>query len=190
MIYAYARVSTYGQSQSLEEQMADLKAAGYDRIFHEKISGATAERPQLKRMLKLIKPGDIVITTYLDRLGRDATDILVIVRQIEQAGGGYKSLTEPYCDTTSPFKDVFIHLTAMFAAMGRKRIIENTTAGRIRAKQRGQHMGRPFTMTPQQQQEARRRRSEGATLRELAESYDVSKATISRLCPAKIPVES
>ncbi|HEV2487169.1 MAG TPA: helix-turn-helix domain-containing protein, partial [Terracidiphilus sp.] len=60
-----------------------------------------------------------------------------------------------------------------------------TAEGRSRAKARGQHMGRPLKLTPQQQKEARRRRAEGATLKELAKSYNVGPATISRLQPLK-----
>ena len=56
-----------------------------------------------------------------------------------------------------------------------------TAEGRSRAEARGQHMGRPPKLTPQQQKEARRRRGEGATLKELAKSYNVVRATISRL---------
>jgi DNA invertase Pin-like site-specific DNA recombinase len=59
-----------------------------------------------------------------------------------------------------------------------------TAEGRNRAKARGQHMGRPPKLTPQQQKEGRRRRAEGASLKELAKSYNVGKSTISRLAVA------
>ena len=67
------------------------------------------------------------------------------------------------------------------ADVERDLIRTRTAEGRSRAKQRGQHMGRPPRLTPQQAVEARQRRADGATLRELAASYSVSKATISRL---------
>jgi DNA invertase Pin-like site-specific DNA recombinase len=67
------------------------------------------------------------------------------------------------------------------ADVERDLIRTRTAEGRSRAKARGQHMGRPPKLTPQQQKEARRRRAEGATLTELAKSYNVGKSTISRL---------
>jgi DNA invertase Pin-like site-specific DNA recombinase len=179
MIYGYARVSTIGQT--LEAQVEALKAAGCNKTFRETATGKNAERPQLKALIAKLQPGDLVLTTFLDRLSRDVTDTFVIVRQIEQAGAHYKSLGEPAADTTSPFKEVFIAVMGIAASMQRKRIIENTTAGRLRATQRGQHMGRPPTLTPAQTAEARRRKAEGATIGELAASYNVSKSTISRL---------
>jgi DNA invertase Pin-like site-specific DNA recombinase len=69
------------------------------------------------------------------------------------------------------------------ADVERDLIRTRTAEGRGRAKARGQHMGRPPKLTPQQQAEARRRRAEGATLKELARSYNVGRATISRLAP-------
>ena len=67
------------------------------------------------------------------------------------------------------------------ADVERDLIRTRTAEGRSRAKARGQHMGRPPKLTPQQQKEARRRRAKGATLAELAKSYNVGRATISRL---------
>jgi DNA invertase Pin-like site-specific DNA recombinase len=67
------------------------------------------------------------------------------------------------------------------ADVERDLIRTRTAEGRSRAKARGQHMGRPPKLTPQQQKEARRRRAQGATLKELAKSYNVGLATISRL---------
>ena len=68
------------------------------------------------------------------------------------------------------------------ADVERDLIRTRTAEGRSRAKARGQHMGRPPKLTPQQQKEARRRRAEGATLKELAKSYNVGRATISTAC--------
>ena len=67
------------------------------------------------------------------------------------------------------------------ADVERDLIRTRTAEGRSRAKDRGQHMGRPPKLTPQQQAEARKRRAEGATLAELAKSYNVGRSTISRL---------
>ena len=64
MIFGYARVST--DAQDLTSQLAQLKAAGCERIFREKISGATADRPQLKKLLAAVTHGDVVIIPAVD----------------------------------------------------------------------------------------------------------------------------
>jgi DNA invertase Pin-like site-specific DNA recombinase len=179
MIYGYARVSSAGQT--LEAQIEALKAAGCEKIYREKKTGRDTDRPQFQKMMAALQPGDLVLTTFLDRLSRDLTDILVTMRSIEQAGANYKSLGEKEADTTSALKDVFFAIWGIAASMHRKRIVENTTAGRIRAIERGQHMGRPPALTQQQQAEARQRRKDGASVRELALSYNVGKSTIARV---------
>jgi DNA invertase Pin-like site-specific DNA recombinase len=72
MIYGYARVWT--DAQDLTNQLAQLKAAGCEKTFREKITGTTAERPQLAALMKKLAPGDVVITPAVDRLSRDTTD--------------------------------------------------------------------------------------------------------------------
>src|SRR5947209_20537588 len=98
MILGYARVST--DAQDLTSQVAQLKAAGCERVFHEKISGATADRPQLKKLMTALGPGDVVIVPAVDRLSRDTTDLLVIAREMQLVGAGLRSISEPVVDTT------------------------------------------------------------------------------------------
>ncbi len=64
MIYGYARVST--DAQDLAAQLADLTAAGCERVFREKVSGATADRPQLKKLMATIGAGDVLIIPAVD----------------------------------------------------------------------------------------------------------------------------
>ena len=98
MIYGYARVSAAAQDES--GQVRQLKAAGCEKIFREKITGTTADRPQLGKLMKKLAPGDVVITPAVDRLSRDTTDLLVIAREMQRAGAGIRSLAEPFLDTT------------------------------------------------------------------------------------------
>jgi DNA invertase Pin-like site-specific DNA recombinase len=83
MIYGYARIST--DAQDLTSQLAKLKAAGCEKVFREKITGTTADRPHLQKLMKALAPGDVVMTTAVDRLSRDATDLLVIARDMQRA---------------------------------------------------------------------------------------------------------
>jgi DNA invertase Pin-like site-specific DNA recombinase len=84
MIYGYARVSTAAQDET--GQVRQLKAAGCEKVFRDKITGTTADRPQLRALMKKLAPGDVVITPAVDRLSRDTTDLLVIAREMQRAG--------------------------------------------------------------------------------------------------------
>lgn len=178
-IIGYARVSTYGQT--LDAQLEQLKAAGCAKIYREKASGAKAERRELQRMLKDLAPGDVVTVTRIDRLARSTFDLFSIVKRIVDASGQFRSLAEPWADSSTSTGRLMLAVLGGLADVERDLIRTRTAEGRSRATARGQHMGRPPALTPQQAGEARQRRQDGATLKELAASYDVSKSTISRL---------
>ena len=178
-IIGYARVSTYGQT--LNVQLGQLKAAGCAKTYREKASGAKAERRELQRMLKDLAPGDVVTVTRIDRLARSTFDLFSIVRQIVDAGGQFRSLAEPWADSSTSTGRLMLAVLGGLADVERDLIRTRTAEGRSRAMARGQHMGRPLSLTAQQAAEARQRRQNGATLQELADSYNVSRATISRL---------
>ena len=175
----YARVSTYGQT--LAAQLDQLKAAGCSKIYREKASGAQADRKELQRMLKALAPGDVVTVTRIDRLARSTFDLFAIVKSITDAGAQFQSLAEPWADTATSTGQLMIAVLGGLADVERDLIKTRTAEGRSRAKARGQHMGRPPKLNIQQQAEARKRRAEGATLKELAKSYNVGIATIARL---------
>ena len=179
MIYGYARVST--DAQDLSNQLAQLKAAGCATIFREKITGTTADRPQLKKLIAALGPGDVVITPAVDRLSRDTTDLLVIARDMQRAGAGLRSIAEPVVDTTSDFAELVLAMLGVAAKLERRRIMERTARGRADAKAKGVVFGRKPILTPHQQKEARARVEAGEPQRSVARSYNVSQATISRL---------
>jgi DNA invertase Pin-like site-specific DNA recombinase len=181
MIYGYVRVSTAAQDES--GQVKQLKAAGCGKIFRERVTGTTAQRPQLGKLMKKLAPGDVVITPAVDRLSRDTTDLLVIAREMQRAGAGIRSVAEPYLDTTSDFAEIVFAILGVAAKLERRRILERTARGRADAKARGVKFGRKPTLTPHQQQEARERLEAGETQRSVARSYNVSQSTISRLTP-------
>jgi DNA invertase Pin-like site-specific DNA recombinase len=172
----YARVSTYGQT--LDAQLAQLRADGCAPIYREKASGAQPIRCELMRMLKALGPGDVLTVTRIDRLARSTFDLFAIVKQIVDAGAQFRSLAEPWADTATSTGRLMIAVLGGLADVEHDLIRTRTAEGRSRAKARGQHMGRPPKLTPQQQAEARRRRAKGATLAELAKSYNVGRTTI------------
>jgi len=175
----YARVSTYGQT--LDAQLEQLRADGCVTVYREKASGAQADRRELQRMLKALAAGDVVTVTRIDRLARSTFDLFAIVKHITDAGGQFRSLAEPWADTATSTGRLMLAVLGGLADVERDLIRTRTAEGRSRAKERGQHMGRPPALTSQQAAEARQRRANGATLKELASSYNVGIATISRL---------
>ena len=132
-------------------------------------------------MKNFVQPGDVVTVTRIDRLARSTFDLFAIVKRIVDAGAQFRSLAEPWADTATSTGRLMIAVLGGLADVERDLIRTRTAEGRSRAQARGQHMGRPSALTPQQQAEARKRRDEGATLKELAQSYNVGIATISRL---------
>lgn len=179
MIYGYARVSSTGQD--LAQQLAALSAAGCTKIYQEKVSGGTAERPQLKRAIGALDAGDVLMVTATDRLARNTRDLLNILHAVKEAGAGFRSIAEPMVDTTSQFAEVIIAVLGVAASYERHRITERTAAGRVQAKARGVKFGRRAALTPHQQSEALQRLAAGDTQRTVAALLGVSQATISRI---------
>lgn len=92
MKIGYARVST--QEQELNLQLDALEAAGCAKIFQEKITGATRERPQLQALLEHLREGDVVVIWKLDRLARSLKDLVEIVNEMQEKGAELQSLQD------------------------------------------------------------------------------------------------
>jgi DNA invertase Pin-like site-specific DNA recombinase len=178
-LIAYARVSTEGQT--LEAQVAQLKAAGAEKIFKEKVSGARADRPQLKKALAALGPDDVLLVTRLDRLARSTRDLLNVLDEIAKKGAGFRSLNDAWADTTTPHGRLMLTVLGGLAEFERELIRARTGEGRERAKARGVKLGRRSKLTVHQKREALARREAGEPLVEIARTYNVSHSTISRL---------
>jgi len=180
-VLGYARVST--KDQHLTGQLEALKAAGAVTIYREKISGARADRPHLAKLMASLQPGDVVLVTKLDRLGRSTRELLNLMDDIKQAGAAFKSLGDPLWDTTTAQGRLLSTVLASIAEFERELIRERTGEGRDRAKAKGVRFGRKPKMTPHQRQEAIARLDAGETLAAIAKTYNVDLSTISRLRP-------
>ena len=175
----YARVSTTGQS--LAAQLDQLAAAACDRVFQETMSGARADRPELRKAVATLEAGDVFLISRLDRLARSTRDLLDIVAAIEGKGAQLRSLAEAWADTTTPAGRLMLTILGGLAEFERSLIRERTGEGRARAKQAGRSLGRKPKLTPHQRQEVLARRATGESTREIARSYNVNASTISRL---------
>jgi DNA invertase Pin-like site-specific DNA recombinase len=179
MKFGYARVSTDGQS--IAAQVAALRKRGAGKVFREVASGAKTDRAQLRRVLDQLAEGDVLMVTRLDRLARSTRDLLNTLAAITAKKAGFKSLGDTWADTTTSHGRLMLTVLAGLAEFERDLIRARTGEGRARAVARGQKMGRPFKLTDHQKREAIKRRDQGETLADIARSYNVSPATISRL---------
>lgn len=185
MLIGYARVSTHDQETAA--QVAALKAAGCERIFHEKASGGRWDRPELRKLLDHLRSGDVLVVWKLDRLSRSLGDVLVLMEQIQEAKAGFRSLTEAV-DTTTPAGRMMMQMVGAFAEFERAMLRERTKAGLESARNEGRIGGRRPKLRPQQQQEIVRMVTTGKkTAADAARLFNVHPATISRLLAQSRP---
>jgi len=181
--FGYGRVST-GQ-QTTDNQRLELEQAGYQIepdywYADEGVSGkvAASQRPAFSRMLGQIRKGETLVVSRLDRLGRDAIDVLQTVRQLGERGIKVVVLQLGTTDLTSAAGKLLLSMLAAVAEMERDLLVERTQAGLQRAKAEGKTLGRPSKTTPAQRAEIRHRLGAGELVSALARAYGVSRANI------------
>lgn len=187
MKIGYARVST--EDQNLALQRDALGAAGCERVFEDKESGAKADRPGLAEALAFARPGDVLVVWRLDRLGRSLPDLVRIVGELEQAGIGFESVTERIETSTAAGRLVF-HVFAALAEFERNITRERTIAGLAAARARGRNGGRPglppAKVAALQALAADRSKSPG----EICKALGISRATFYKYAPDRAKAAS
>jgi len=178
MKIGYARVSTGDQSMDL--QLQALKKAGCRRIYQEKVSCATRERPEFLRMLEQIRPEDVLVVWKLNRLARSTRDLLATIETISEAGARFQSLSEPWADTTTHGGKFIMTVFAGLVEFEKDLIRERTSAGRKLALKRGVAFGRPRKLTVGQREIAAKLLTEGKSVKEVARTFGVHVTTIYR----------
>ncbi len=184
-IVGYARVST--GHQSLDQQRDALTAAGCERIFSDKLSGAREDRPGLAAMLDYVRRGDTVVVIALDRLGRSLSGVIRTVEKLTEAGVLLRSLREGI-DYSTPTGRMLAGIFAALAGYERELMHERAAVAREAARLRGRHTGRPPKLTQAQARQVRALRDGGESISELVGSYGVSRATIYRALRDSDPV--
>lgn len=149
----YARVST--AEQNLDLQISALRAAGCYELFTDHgVSGADFRRPGLRKALRHMAAGDMLIVWRLDRLGRSLVDLIQTVNNLSRRGCDFRSLTERI-DTSSSGGRLLFHVMGAMAEFERSIISERTKAGMEAARARGARIGRRPSLTETQIQKAR-----------------------------------
>ena len=178
----YARVST--QDQSVDLQVDALRQADCEELYvDEGISGATADRPELLRLLDDLEEGDSVAVWKLDRLGRSLPHLIELVRGFGDLGVHFTSLSESI-NTSTPGGELIFHVLGALAQFERSLISERTKAGIQAAKARGKAVGRPRRLSYEQVQHAKALVEGGESKRKVARLFKVSDATLYRALAA------
>ena len=178
MKIGYARVST--KEQSLDIQVKALQRAGCKLIYQEKVSGVGRTRPEFEKMMQQIRKDDVLIIWRLDRLARSTKTLLETVEQLRDRGASFKSMEEPWADTTSATGRLVMTFFAGLAEFERDLIRDRTEAGRRDALSRGVQFGRPSKLTDEQLKLARKLLKQGESIRYVADMLGVHFTTLYR----------
>ena len=173
----YVRVSS--DDQNIDRQMEALYGYHIDQFFTEKKSGKDMDREQLLRMLNYIRKGDTVYVTEFSRLGRSTSDLLAIVKKIEEKGATICSIKESF-DTRTPAGKLQMTMLAAVAEFERAMIKERQAEGIAIAKKKGVYKGRKAVTVPNLAELYAKHKS-GIPLAKLAREAGVCRATMYKL---------
>lgn len=189
MELGYARVST--AKQDLDRQIDALQVAGIDpaRIYLDKKSGATVDRPGLRAAMAYARDGDVIVVHTLDRLGRTVRDTLNLIHELADRGVGIRNLADPIkvdsSNPSDPMAQLAVVLLALFAQMERTYMLERAAHARAVATAKGRRIGRPSVVDPNKLDYARRLRDEGLTITQIVEKTGITRTTLYRHLPPR-----
>lgn len=182
MLIGYARTSTIDQEAGLEAQLRDLRQAGCEKVFQEKVSSVATRRDQLEAALDFIREGDTLVVTKLDRLGRSVRDVLALKQQITAKGGALRILALGL-DTASPTGNLILQTLAAVAEFEREIMLERQREGIAKAKAEGRYRGRKPTAMAKAD-EVKALRVEGVSPTEIAKRLGIGRASVYRALQA------
>lgn len=179
MKIGYARVSTQEQDTAL--QLDALRQAGCKKIYQEKASGASRKnRPELQSCLDALRPGDVLVIYKIDRIARSLSDLLAILRQLDEKQATIKSITEPI-DTTNSMGVFVVQILGAVAQLERSIIRERSIAGQQAARARGRRPGRKRALSSDDEARLVEEYKTGnITQKALSQKYRVSVSVVKR----------
>jgi len=185
----YARVSTV--KQDLDRQIDALTAAGVapERIYLDKKSGASRDRPGLRAVIDYARDGDVIVVHTLDRLGRTVRDTLNLIHELTECGVGVRNLAHPIkVDSSRPedsMAQVAVVLLALFGQMERTYAMERAAHARAVASAKGRRIGRPVLVDAEQIAYAAHLRDRGHTIAEIVAKTGIARSSLYRHLPAR-----
>ena len=174
----YGRVSTVGQS--LDVQKSKLSKYGCDKIFLDKHSGSTADRPKLKEVRNYVRHGDSLVITKLDRLARSTYHLTQIAEELKQKEVDLVVLDQNI-DTSTPTGKLLFNMLASIAEFETEIRKERQMEGISKAKERGVQFGRKPVLDEKEIEQMRKDRKKGVKISDLMSKYSLSKASVYRL---------
>ncbi len=178
--FFYSRVST--SNQSTDNQRLEVANSGFkiDFYFEDVISGSSsiAQRPQFRLLLEKIRDGETLIVSKLDRLGRDAIDVLETIRKLAIRNIQVIVLNLGKADLTSAAGKLLLTMLSAVAEMERDLLIERTKSGLDRAKAEGKVLGRPAKTTDEDRLNIIEKLNAGATVTAVAKEFNISRASV------------
>jgi len=183
----YARVST--GHQSLDQQLDALAAAGVEkeRVYSDKLSGNSTreQRPGLAALLDYARPGDAIVVVGIDRLGRNAAEVMGTIRELGERNIVLRSLREGI-DTSNATGRMVAGVLASLAELELELGRERRTAARDARRARGQSIGRPKALDPAKAALARRMQAAGEPVTTISAALGVSRATVYRVLAEEV----
>ena len=178
-VVGYGRTSSVEQEAGLEDQIAELQAAGCNKIYSEQVSSVDAARPQLKAALDFCREGDIFVVTKPCRLARNVGNLLSIVENLKSRGVTVRILSMNV-DTGTATGLLILQVLGAVAQFERNIMLERQRAGIAKAKSQGKYRGRAPTARAKAAEIARLR-SEGKRVSEIVTALGVSRASVYRI---------
>ena len=179
-VFGYGRVST--AEQTADNQRLEIERNGYavEYWFADTVSGKAhaAQRKQFSDMLTKLRKKDTIVVSKLDRLGRDAPDVLATIKSLAELGVEIIVLQLGRLDLASPAGKLMLAMLAAVAEMERDLIVERTQAGLARAKANGKTLGRPSKTTLEQRKAMIQGYANKQSVSALAKLYGVSRSTV------------
>lgn len=179
MLVGYARVST--TDQDLTVQLQRLTAMGCERIFSEKRSGTTAERPELQSCIDFVRKGDVLLVTRLDRFARSMVDLHSLIHRLIHKGVGFRCIDQAGVDTTTSHGKLLLGILGSVAEFETGLRAERQREGIAKAKAAGAYKGGKARIDADR---VRTMLSEGMKPSVVARTLNISRQSVYRLMPS------
>ncbi|MGB5963976.1 MAG: recombinase family protein [Sulfurimonadaceae bacterium] len=177
MKIGYARVSSYGQSYDI--QLDSLRAAGCEKIFSEKVSGAKEDRKEFTAMLDFAREGDQIVVTRLDRLSRSLFELQKTSKMLEEKKIDLE-IIEQQIDTSTPTGRLLFNIVGTVAEFEREMIHQRAQEGRKKAVERGVVFGAKMKLSKKDVESMANLIAMGTPKTEITEIYSIGRTSVFR----------